>query len=155
MAHYSICQATCMDENFVFTNHIVYLIDICDPGWEYFEGFCYKEVDRCETWSTSSSVCMANSSQLVRINNAEEDVFVQHLHRGHQSWIGLNDQANEGVYLWTDGGPVSFTNWGQGISSPPVDENADCVHGSGRSGNYRWEPMACDSCQNFTCKKGL
>ena len=96
---------------------------------------------------------MDYGSSLVGIESAEEDVFVQHLHYGQPSWIGLNDQANEGVYLWTDGGPVSYTHWASGISSP-YSETEDCVESSGRLMKYHWKPSSCDNCRDFTCKKG-
>ena len=130
----------------------VVLKEICEPGWAYHQGFCYKKISACETWTGASSVCIGYGSSLVRIENAEEDVFVQHLHHGRSSWIGLNDQANEGVYLWTDGGPVSYTNWAPGVSTRHIDSK-DCVESSGREMKYHWEQSTCDNCRNFTCKK--
>jgi hypothetical protein len=96
---------------------------------------------------------MSYGSNLVGIESAEEDVFVQHLHHGHSSWIGLNDQANEGVYLWTDGGPVSYTHWEPGVSTP-YSEAEDCVESSGRDQEYHWQPSFCNDCKEYTCKKG-
>ena len=96
---------------------------------------------------------MARGSNLVGIESAEEDVFVQHLHHGQPSWIGLNDQANEGVYLWTDGGPVLYTHWAPGVSTP-LSEDKDCVESSGRDLRYHWQLSSCDNCRDFTCKKG-
>ena len=83
------------------------LTEICEHGWVYNQGFCYKKISECETWTNASTICLNYGSNLVGIESAEEDVFVQHLHNGRSSWIGLNDQPNEGVYLWTDSGPVS------------------------------------------------
>ena len=99
-------------------------------------------------------MCMGYGSNLVGIESAEEDVFVQHLHNGQPSWIGLNDQANEGVYLWTDGGPVLYTHWAPGVSKP-YSEDEDCVESSGKIMKYHWQPSFCDSCREFTCKKGI
>ena len=127
--------------------------EICEPGWVYYQGFCYKKQSTCETWTNASTTCMDYSSNLVGIESAEEDVFVQHLHHGRPSWIGLNDQANEGVYLWTDGGPVLYTHWAPGVSTP-YSETEDCVESSGRDMKYHWQPSSCDNCRDFTCKKG-
>ena len=127
--------------------------EICDPDWVYYQGFCYRKASSCETWTIASSICLNDSSNLVAIESAEEDVFVQHLHHGRPSWIGLNDQANEGVYLWTDGGPVLYTHWAPGISAP-YSEGEDCVESSGRDMKYHWQPSSCSNCRDFTCKKG-
>ena len=31
---------------------------------------------------------------------------------GEPSWIGLNDIAQEGQWIWDNGEPVAYTNWG-------------------------------------------
>ena len=129
------------------------LTEICQPSWVYYQGSCYKKKSTCQTWTNASTTCMDYGSNLVRIESAEEDVFVQHLHNGQPSWIGLNDQANEGVYLWTDGGPVTYTHWAPGISSP-YSEAEDCVESSGRLMKYHWQSSSCNNCRDFTCKKG-
>ena len=97
---------------------------------------------------------MGYNSDLVGIENAEEDVFIQHLHYGRPSWIGLNDQANEGVYLWTDGRPISYTHWSPEVSST-YSEDDDCVETAGRDLKYHWQPITCDTCRDFTCKRGM
>ena len=89
------------------------------------------------------------------IGNAEEDVFVQHLHHGRPSWIGLNDQANEGHYLWTNSQPITYTNWANGKSKPPSSQSEDCVYSGGRNNGYHWVVSSCEQCRNFTCKSGL
>ncbi|CAB4018490.1 CD209 antigen E, partial [Paramuricea clavata] len=137
----------------VTVSHVV-LKEICEPGWVYYKGFCYKKQLTCETWTNASTICLDCGSNLVGIESAEEDVFVQHLHHGRPSWIGLNDQANEGVYLWTDGGPVLYTHWAPGISTP-YSETEDCVESSGRDMKYHWQPSSCDDCRDFTCKKDM
>ena len=142
--------------NYLYSFFIILNIptEICEPGWVYYQGFCYKKKSTCETWTNASSICMGYGSNLVGIESAEEDVFVQHLHHGRPSWIGLNDQANEGVYLWTDGGPVSYTHWAPGVSTP-YSEAEDCVENSGRDMKYHWQPSSCGNCRDYTCKKGI
>ncbi|XP_028411847.1 uncharacterized protein LOC114534584 [Dendronephthya gigantea] len=135
----------------VTVSHVV-LKEICEPGWVYYQGFCYKKESTCETWTNASAMCLNYGSNLVGIESAEEDVFVQHLQYGQPSWIGLNDRANEGVYLWTDGGAVSYTNWAPEVPAA-FNEAKDCVESSGRKSKYYWQPSSCTNCRNFTCKK--
>ncbi|XP_028412470.1 uncharacterized protein LOC114535298 [Dendronephthya gigantea] len=137
----------------VTISHVV-LREICKHNWVYYNGFCYKRESECQTWSNASSICMGYGANLVGIESAEEDVFVQHLHHGRPSWIGLNDQANEAVYLWTDGGSVSYTHWAPEIFTPFSEKN-DCVESLGRDMNYYWIPSSCNNCQRFTCKTDI
>ena len=75
--------------------------DICQPGWGYFEGYCYFTSLESLPWLTAESNCSAMGSQLVTIHNQEENVYVQHRHNGERSLIGLNDRSVEGSFVWT------------------------------------------------------
>ena len=75
--------------------------DICQPGWGYFEGYCYFTSLASLPWLTAESNCSAMGSQLVTIHNQEKNVYVQHRHNGERSLIGLNDRSVEGSFVWT------------------------------------------------------
>ena len=136
-------------------NHYVYILEICPEGQRYYNGFCYERITSCQSWGNASGICLNNGRTLVGIGNAEEDVFVQHLHHGRPSWIGLNDQANEGHYLWTNSQPITYTNWANGKSKPPSSQPEDCAYSGGRNNGYHWVVSSCEQCRNFTCKSGL
>ncbi|MCB9881252.1 MAG: hypothetical protein H6834_05630 [Planctomycetes bacterium] len=38
-------------------------------------------------------------------------------------WIGLNDVANEGTFVWSSGEPLGFTRWGAGEPNGSTSEN--------------------------------
>ncbi|WP_071818393.1 SwmB domain-containing protein [Synechococcus sp. CC9902] len=91
----------------------------------------YKIVDG-PTWEESASNAVKNGGHLVTINTQAEDEFVEDFLESYFSglnkisdggqvyfsrnseeqssdvWIGLNDKANEGQYLWHSGEPVSY-----------------------------------------------
>ena len=75
--------------------------DICQPGWGYFEGYCYFTSLASLPWLAAESNSSAMGSQLVTIHNQEENVYVQHRHNGERSWIGLNYRSVEGSFVWT------------------------------------------------------
>ena len=137
-----------------FSRNLYFTAGICPDGQMYFNGFCYERITSCQSWRNASGTCLNNGGNLVGIGNAEEDVFVQHLHHGRPSWIGLNDQANEGYYLWTNSQPITFTNWENGVSKPPNSAHEDCVYSGGRNNGYHWVASSCVDCRNFTCKSG-
>ena len=73
-------------------------------------------------WNAAESLALSISGHLVTINNAAEDawVFGQFSNFGgtpRPLWIGLNDVAQEGVFAWISGEPVTYLNWS------PVEPN--------------------------------
>ncbi|XP_073227546.1 uncharacterized protein [Porites lutea] len=129
------------------------LTDICDPGWNYFNGFCYFTSKTCRNWTTALDKCRQENSILVDVQNNEENVFLQHLHNGAKSWLGLNDIFTEGSFTLADRGTGNFTAWAKNQPNNFWDE--DCVHTLGVEYNYEWNDVKCSDCHQYTCKKDL
>ena len=81
---------------------LIILTDTSDPGWSYFNGFCYFTSDKCVNWTTALTKCREQNSVLVDVNNNEENVYLQHRHNGEKSWLGFNDISSEGTFIWED-----------------------------------------------------
>ena len=131
----------------------IWFLDVCEDGWSFFNGSCYFTSDTCETWTNASTKCRSMGANLVSVHTQEENVFIQHLHNGDRTWIGLNDIATEGFFTWVDGCPDKFRFW---ATNQPNDlkGNQDCVHTLGIDKGYTWNDVDCSACHNFTCEKG-
>ena len=128
------------------------LIDVCKPGWSYFEGICYSTSQSCESWTDAQKTCQSYNGNLVRIRNQEENVYVQHRLNGAKGWIGLSDRNVEGTFVWADTQFSDFTYWAQ--NQPNNFNNEDCVHTLGVRHRYMWNDVGCDTCHNYTCSEG-
>ena len=74
-------------------------------------GHAYKRI-QCEDWEDAQTQAAAEGGYLVTINNEAEQKWLQAVFGGQPSWIGLNDIAEEGQWVWDNGEPVTYTNWG-------------------------------------------
>ena len=86
--------------------------EVCQPGWDYFNGYCYFTSSNCTSWPTAERKCAKMGSHLATVHDQEENVYIQHRHNGEKSWIGLNDRSVEGSFVWTKKGTSSFRFWG-------------------------------------------
>ena len=80
--------------------------------------------DDVHSWADAEAHAVSLGGHLVSINDqAEMDWLVQTL--GADYFIGLNDIAAEGTWVWSSGEPVTFTDW---LSEEPNnDGNEDAV----------------------------
>ena len=74
-------------------------------------GHAYKRI-RCEDWEDAQAQAAAEGGYLVTINDEMEQKWLQAVLGGQPSWIGLNDIAQEGQWVWDNGEPLTYTNWG-------------------------------------------
>ncbi len=85
------------------------------------EGAPYSFCNDALPWSSARSACLTAGRDLVTIDSAAENAFVAStaasfgLHAASNTvWMGLDDLALEGTFVWASGAPVSFTSWGPG-----------------------------------------
>jgi Lectin C-type domain/PEP-CTERM motif len=70
-----------------------------------------------DTWTASQAAAVSLGGNLVTINDAAEQTWVFGTFAGFGGgtnrflWIGLNDVAAEGTFVWVSGEPLGFTNW--------------------------------------------
>jgi uncharacterized delta-60 repeat protein/uncharacterized repeat protein (TIGR01451 family) len=71
------------------------------------------------TWKQAEQWARALGGHLVTINDAGENAFVLDTFGTYQGiprhfWIGLNDEAAEGTFVWSSGEPATYLNWAPG-----------------------------------------
>src|SRR5262249_37069263 len=100
------------------------------------------------TWTASEAEARGLGGHLVTINDAPENQGVlntffpltgvpyPHL------WIGLNDAANEGQFVWANGEPVTFTYWYPGEPTLGGEDYAAIRHPSDAPPTGSWNDLS-------------
>jgi hypothetical protein len=100
------------------------------PGWSLHNGHSYKVIRNCGSWSNCENQAVAQGAHLVTINDQEESDWLVATFGGTENyWIGFNDRAAEGNWVWVGPGntgkSVVYTNWAPNEPSPGFKE--DCA----------------------------
>ena len=93
------------------------------------------------SWLTAETNAIALGGHLVTINDAAEEAWLRsNFGGGTRYWIGFNDAALEGTFVWSSGEAVTYTNWNSGEpnNSMPPSEGEDYAVLNWNSGNGAW-----------------
>ena len=125
----------------------------CSGQGEHLRPFvqsCYRWV-ALETlaWGGASNKCVTWGGWLATIDSADEQAFVASL-VGDRTWIGANDKALEGTFVWDSGEPWGYENWATDEPSDTLGE--DCVELNKALG-YAWNDSACADPHPFVCER--
>jgi hypothetical protein len=80
------------------------------------------------SWINAEINANALGGNLVTINDAAEEAWLRAIFGTDiRYWIGFNDAAAEGAWVWSSGEPVTYTNWDDfepnNMAPPPWGED--------------------------------
>ncbi len=107
----------------------------------------YELVTTARSFAAAEADAVARGGRLASAADAAENAAIARAANGWYVWIGLTDQdgpSTEGAFVWTDGTPRAYTNWGDG--EPNNYGNEDCAL---MTSDGRWVDVACDGARAY------
>lgn len=74
-------------------------------------GHAYRKI-RCSSLENARKQAAAEGAYLVAINDEAEQKWLSGIFGNYLYWIGLSDAETEGEWVWQNGEPLTYTNWG-------------------------------------------
>lgn len=113
-----------------------------------YGGHEYVFVLNPKTWTDADAACLGMGKHLVTLETAAEaDWLLPQQPAGAGIWLGFNDRATEGSWLWSDG-TSSYTRWAAG--EPNNANNEDCAVSYTNTG--LWNDVPCTTTAAFVCE---
>jgi len=131
--------------------------DVCPCQVEYYPDVMhpYMFCTETATWYQAAAACSASEYRLVTFDSQAELTWATDQAIGiatsNRWWLGFNDEASEGDWVWEDSSVVGFQNWcsdepnnGHGSECSPTS-NEDCAMLNwGAGGCWNDYPCECD-----------
>ncbi|MEL7355615.1 MAG: LamG-like jellyroll fold domain-containing protein [Cyanobacteria bacterium J06560_6] len=81
--------------------------------YDYYNGKLYL-LSNAGNWEAAQAEAESLGGNLVTINDAAEEQWLNNTFNNQRLWIGLTDSATEGQFEWANGETVTYTNWASG-----------------------------------------
>ncbi|KAI1898277.1 hypothetical protein AGOR_G00070670 [Albula goreensis] len=126
----------------------------CEHFWNKTStGQCYQHNKwSAVTWQEARATCRSQGGDLLSLSSAEELAQVYSDGDTDQMWIGLNQLDMAQGWQWSDGSPLTFVKWKEGMTSLSMLEESDCAVITPEG---FWEKTACDNRLPFICEKAF
>ncbi|XP_023932856.1 C-type mannose receptor 2-like [Lingula anatina] len=127
----------------------------CGLFWEDdpLSDFCYQFNTNTLSWSEALLQCQHNGGELASVPSLEEQQYIAG--RAHTIpdmryfWLGASALGEEDGWIWSDGNPFAFLNWGADMIESR--SNARCMEMDALSGS--WLKEECQNRRGYVCKK--
>ncbi len=75
-------------------------------------GHAYRKI-QCRSLKEARNQAASHGAYLVAINDENEQKWLSGVFGNHLYWIGLSDAKTEGQWVWENGEPLTYSNWGK------------------------------------------
>ncbi|XP_017289099.1 ladderlectin-like [Kryptolebias marmoratus] len=127
---------------------------VCPQGWSLANGRCFKYVSGHLPWAQAERNCLSMRGNLASVHSPVEYQAVQKImfwatHRVERAWIGGSNAAQNNVWLWSDGRPMTYTNWcrGEPNNHGRIEHCLEMNH----PGNNCWNDLSCALLRPSVC----
>ncbi|RXN31634.1 macrophage mannose receptor 1 [Labeo rohita] len=108
-----------------------------------------KENDEKKSWFDARDFCRAIGGDLASFHSQKEINKLPYI-SGDPAWIGFSMLDSNSGFVWTDGTPSDFENWGFG--EPNNYNNQEHCAESGFYYGRKWNDRDCEAYNNWICQ---
>ncbi|XP_064088323.1 integumentary mucin C.1-like [Macrobrachium nipponense] len=117
---------------------------VCPNGWSRFADSCYLVSSVKGSWESGEKYCKNIGGSYVTISSSAEQNYLKSLVRDN-TWIGYNDRAKEGTFVWSSGENSSYKAFASGEpNNGGIFSSEDCVEMRKKEG-YLWNDEGCSN----------
>lgn len=118
------------------------------PGFIYmgnFNGSNYYCTLQPYTWDQGQALCNSYGGYLANIETSEENAFLANILTIQSAYIGLSDAVQEGLFQWTNGAPLNYTNWypGQPNDFNGIQDHVEMLSNGLWNDQYYYKKLEC------------
>ncbi|XP_039662098.1 brevican core protein [Perca fluviatilis] len=114
-------------------------LEVCEPGWEKFQSFCYHHFSKRQSWEAAEQHCRMCGGHLLSVMTPEEQDYI-------------NEKKKRGTLEDRTG--YLYENWFRGQPDSYFLSGEDCAVMVWHDGG-RWSDVPCNYHLSYTCKKGV
>uniref|UniRef100_A0A3Q2QZQ0 Galactose-specific lectin nattectin n=1 Tax=Fundulus heteroclitus TaxID=8078 RepID=A0A3Q2QZQ0_FUNHE len=134
-------------------------VSLCPSGWSQYGQRCFLFVDSQTDWATAERTCIAYGANLASFHSSSEYMYLKSLvytkKRSYaKTWVGGNDAAREGWWMWTDGSKFNYVSWGSGEPNNRGGRES-CMEINRRGASRHLNDEKCTTRNYFICAKKL
>ncbi|MBL0317035.1 MAG: HYR domain-containing protein, partial [Flavobacteriales bacterium] len=93
-----------------------------------YNGHTYFRSNNTALWPDANTAANALGGHLATISSSGENSYLAGI---GTHYIGLNDQTTEGTWVWSNGEPVTYTNWNAGEPNNSGNQDYAVINYSG------------------------
>ncbi|XP_008284987.1 macrophage mannose receptor 1-like [Stegastes partitus] len=123
----------------------------CKMGWKKHGSYCYFVGTQTKTFDEAKDDCKSSDSYLADVSTGVDNAFLVSLvglRSEKHFWLGLSNQKNIDVFVWTNTDSVKFTHW----NTQMPGHQQGCVAMATGSFAGLWDVLPCTNKEKYICK---